>query len=237
MAKNLIDESKAWLPYFYKDGKWDRDPDIKFNGRAVSDEAKRFMYDFFKFLIESTFLNKCTVIWLNSNLSSMQKAFEFYNSQSDEIDAVNTKTAITNVDYDKKKLKKYFDKDLLFNIMAYPEENLPNAIEVLDTLNRKYFNDKEYKASLVIKLPIDNINKKLTEEKFEALIKMLKRYSRKVVKEIEDGKSAEFTPEMIGYFNYLISCKQLNSEESTRLNEINEILGISGTAGENENEK
>lgn len=227
MSKNLIDECKAWLPYFYKDGEWEEDPAIKFNGRMIESKTKRFMYDFFKFLIESTFLNKCTIIWLNSNLPSMQKTFEFYNSQCDEIDALNIKTAITNVDYDKKKLGKYFDKEMLFNVITYPEENLGEAIEKLDILNRKYFNDKEYKSSLVLKLPIDVINKKLSEEKFGTLTEMLRRYSKPVIKEIESGENKEFDYEMIGYYNYLISNKHLNVEETKRLGKIKELLDLS----------
>ena len=226
MANNLIDESKAWLPYFYKDGVWESHPEIKYNGRIVKDETIKFMYEFFRFLLDSKFLSNSTHIWLKSNLPSMQKAFEFYNSQCDEIDAVNIKTAITNVDYDKSKLKKYFDKYMLINVITYPDEHLPDAIEKLDLLNRKYMNDKEYKDSLVIKLPTDIISKRISDEKYTALATMLKRYSKKTIKDIESGNSQELTPEMIGYYNYLISGKKLSDVEQERLSEIHNILGI-----------
>lgn len=226
MANNLIDSGKAWLPYFYTDGVWNSNPDIKFNGRQIDDNTKKFMYNFFRFLIDSSFLNKDTITWLKSNLPSRQKAFEFYNSQCDEIDTVNVKTAITNVDYDKNKLLKYFDKDLFVNIMAYPEESLPKANETLDILYRKFFNDKEYKTSMVIKIPNDIVVKSLSDEKFEALEKMLNRYSKKTIRKIESGESEELTPEMMGYYNYIISNKQLNAEDAVRLKRVNSVLGI-----------
>ena len=45
------------------------------------------------------------------------------------------------------------------------------------------------------------------------------------MKEIENGND-KYNSNVIGYFNYLISSKKLNSLQNDRLNEIKDILGI-----------
>lgn len=226
MAKNLIDESKAWLPQFYKDGEFIEEPKVKFNGRVLESNIVNFVSDFFKFLLDSKFLNNCTIIWLNSNLSSVQKTFEFYNSQCDEVDMINIKTAQVKINYDKVKLRKYYDDNMLFNVMAYPDKHLDNAIQVLDKLSREYFNDKQYKEALSIKLPKNIIKKEISDNDFSSLLKYLDLYSKKRIEKIEQLEDDNFTSNMIGYYNYLISNKRLSKVDRDRLEQIKFILNI-----------
>ena len=226
MAKNLIDESKSILPKFYNNGNWVENPVLRYNGRYVENDVVEFLSDFFHFLIESRFLNEFTVVWLNSNMPSVNKAFEVYNAEHDEVEKVNMNTVQSAINYDKKKLEGYFDKDLIFNLMTYPEKHIAKSIETLDLLNRKYFNDKEYKKAVVIKIPSEYISKDLGNADWEQLVETLSVYSSKRIEEIESLNSSVLTKEMAGYYNYLISSKRLNTDEKEKLETIKKILNI-----------
>ena len=226
MAKNLIDESKKWITHFYNGGIWSDNVSLRNNGRVVEEEVVEFMRDYFHFLIESNFLNDCTLMWLNSNMGSVREAVEVYNNQCDEMDRLNLNTAQSKIEYDKKKLKKYFDNDMLFNVLSYPDKWLEDYRNILDRLVREYYNDKEYKKAMIIDLPKECINKKLDDYSFVKMTEVIERYSKRYVESIKRLENKEMTKEMIGYYNYLISNKRLSKIDSERLKIIRELLGL-----------
>lgn len=226
MAKNLIDESKKWINHFYNGGIWSENVSLRFNGRDIEEEVVEFVSDYFHFLIESNFLNECTIMWLNSNMGSVRAAVEVYNDQCDELDKLNLNTAQSKIEYDKKKLKKYFNEDMLFNVMTYPEKWLEEYRNILDSMCREYFNDKEYKSNMIIDIPKNSINKELDDYSFVKLTNFIERYSKKYVNSIQRYESKEITKDMIGYYNYLISSKRLSKVDSDRLEIIKNLLGI-----------
>ena len=229
MAKNrsIIEESKKYLNNFYVNGQWLEEPlNIRINGRDVEPRVMDFMYNFFRFLIEGTMSSNCTIIWLTSNLSNVREAIEHYNSQQLEIDQLNMNTAQSKIQYDKNKLMKYFDSDLLFHVMVDPDKYLEPAVLILDKLMRAYMDDYEYRKALAIKPSKEFIVKEIDEFSWVKLTEMLTRYSKNHIADIESGNDKEFNIKMIGYYNYLISAKKLNKEEQARLNLIRGILGL-----------
>lgn len=225
MAKDIIVELKAWLPYFYSNGEWLEKPVLKFNGRNVDDEVVDFIEAILHTFIDGG-VNDCTLIWLKSNMPSVQKAFEFYNSQCDEVDRINIKTAQSKIFYDKSRLAKYFEDGMLFNLMAYPEIHLSSAWENLDSFNRKYFNDKEYRDAMVLKIDNSFSCDKLDDDSWAGLLSLIKTYSKDQVRAIESGKAPEVSVKMLGYYNYLISSKRLSRDDKERLGQLRKVLGI-----------
>lgn len=226
MAKDIIVELKAWLPYFYVNGEWVESPKMKFNGREVEEETKEFLSALLHSFLGGA-LNNCSLIWLKSNLSSVNKAIEFYNSQCDEVDQINIKTAQSKIFYDKNRLSKYFSDNLILNVLAYPNKYLDQAWESLDAFNRAYFNDKEYRDSMVLRLDKKLNNKSLGSGDWESLIEVISRYSKEKIKALESGNEPELSPDMIGYYNYLISSKRLSAEDIKRLDQLRKVLGLS----------
>lgn len=226
MAKNLIDESKVYIKYYYNGTEWEKDVDYKFNGHKLDKEVIDFVGEFFHFLIDSTFLSDVTKMWLNSNLSSVRQMVEAHNSQVVEIDKLNINTVQSSITYDKNKLKKYFDDNMLLNVMSYPEKYLEELSLKLDSLQRIYMKDGEYNHSMVIKIPSNVITKQVDDNVWFKLKDLLKTYSKREIKKIEEGNNSEITDDVFGYYNYLISSKKLNDEEKKRLSEIRQILGI-----------
>jgi hypothetical protein len=226
MAKNLIDESKKWIKDFYDNGEWKKDPEVRYNGKLINQESVDFLEQFYRFLIESSFLNEATIMWLNSNLSSVRDMVEHYNSQVLEINALNINTAQSAVTYDKRKIGKYFEENMILKVCLYPEDNLEQNQVTLDKLQRLYMNDKEYRDSMVIKLPKDYMNKSLTREDWMRLSNIIERYSKRKIEMIEQGLDSNVTGDMIGYYNYLISSKKLADIDKKRLKQLRIILGL-----------
>lgn len=227
MAKNLIDNSKKYLNYYYNsDGTWVPNPDHKWNGKEVSQDAIDFVKDFFHFLIESSFLNEYTIMWLKSNVNSMRAMVEAYNNQVDEIDRLKLHNVESIIDYDKRKLKKYFSVDMLEDVFAYPEKHLTSNIEMLDSLQRRYMKDSKYNRSMVIKIPKEPMCKSLDDRSWALLLQLLMTYSKIKINNISNGTDPLYTNDMFGYYNYLISSTRLNANEQKRLKEIQSILGI-----------
>ena len=226
MAKNLMDESKKWITHFYSGGVWKENVRLRFNGRDIEEEVVDFISDYFHFLIESDFLNECSLMWLNSNMGSVRAAVEVYNDQCDELDRINLNTAQSKIEYDKKKLKRYYSEDMLFNVMTYPEKWLEGYKNTLDIMSREYFNDIEYRRSMVIDIPKNCINKELDDYSFVRLTTAIERYSKRYIESIRNLENKDMTKDMIGYYNYLISNKRLNKVDKERLNTIKKLLGI-----------
>lgn len=226
MAKNLMDESKKWITHFYSGGVWKENVRLRFNGRDIEEEVVDFISDYFHFLIESDFLNECSLMWLNSNMGSVRGAVEVYNDQCDELDRLNLNTAQSKIEYDKKKLKRYYNEDMLFNVMTYPDKWLEEYRSILDGMCREYFNDKEYRRSMIIDLPKNCISKELDDYSFVKLTNIIERYSKSYVESIKKFENNEVTKDMIGYYNYLISSKRLNKVDSERLEVIRLLLGL-----------
>lgn len=225
MAKNFLSELKVWLPAFKKDGNWIKDPKLKFNGLVVEDNVKEFLYEALRLFSEGG-LNKEATIWFNSHLSSVKDAVDYYNSQCNESDTLNLKTAQSKIAYDKKRVANYFGDGSLFITLAYPDEYLEAAWEGLDNFCKKYNNNREYNNAMVLKMPDMGIVKSIESADWEKLIDVVQVYSKKKVQEIASGNTDTLTPDMIGYFNYLITSKRLSDREQKRLSMIRGILGL-----------
>lgn len=228
MKNDILAELKKWLPKFYINGEWVKGKvTLKYNGGLeASEESTSFLRELLYFLFEGDMVNNCTIIWLTSNQSSMRAAFEVYNSERPAEENININTAMSKVQYDRKKLEKYFSPSEILNILAYPEKYLDSAIEKLDRLERLYMKDLEYNRAMVIKMNKEPMSYSVDDYEWAKLLEIIERYSKKKIEAIESGNDEELTSNMIGYYNHLISCGRLSEKEKARLNKIRSILGL-----------
>lgn len=225
---SVLDSSKEFLAYYYNisTGEW---IDInlveyKFNGREVDNRTKVFIGKFFHFIIDSNMLKRPTKIWLTSSMSSVRKCIEAYNNRSDMVEKLDIHSSEATVNRDKIKMRKYFDADMFYSVLAYPETYLEQNEDILNQLQREYTSDSNYRQALAIRIPGGVIETKISEENWKALKSLLQTYSKKRIRQLESDVSAYKS--IYGYYNYLISNVILTSEEEERLNEIKGILGI-----------
>ena len=227
-GRTIIDEAKEILPSYYSNGEWLDNPDIKFNGRDLDDGTVNFIKELLMVLVEGNVLNEITRIFLMSSSTSVVKAIETYNMTCAEIDKIpNINTAQSCIQYDKKRLKKYFpEKSTIYLVMAYPEKYLSSAMISLSKFERENMDDKKYRAATVLKIPKDYIKYSLDDTNWVKLVSLLDTYSTKRIEQINKVECSDINLEMIGYYNYLISAKRLKGADKARLDEINRILGV-----------
>jgi hypothetical protein len=223
-SDTLIEDSKRYISNFYVNDKWLEEPiPILYAGKAVDNSVMVALSKFYSLLLDSSMLNDCTKLYLKSNMKGVKDTIDKYNAEHMEVDWINLNTAQSKVQYDKKKLDKYFEKNILFDLITYPEENIEKFETTVDTLLRVYMNDNEYNRAMVIKLSKDNIVRNISEDNWDTLIQLLGVYSKKRIVKIENDINSS---DMVGYYNYLISSKGLNERDTARLGEIREVLGL-----------
>lgn len=222
---DILIESKKYIHAFYQDGVWVDSPILVYNGKAVDPDVIEYLRELFLLFLESRFLSDYTKIYLKSPLSSMRQVFELYNESHSLLDRVNRSTAFSNIQYDKKKLKPYFPSDCLSHLMGQKERYLEDMRKTLEQLELKYYEDKEYREALLVKIPKESLRKDISEKDWNRLLRFLKTYSKKAKGEIEKGEWKRYGG-LFGYYHFLILGKRLNAEEKERLKEIREILGL-----------
>lgn len=227
MARNLIDTSKKYIEYYYKDGKAIKNPTHKFNGRVVGDAETRFMSNYFVFLMESQFLNCQTKMWLESNASSVRVMVETHNEQIEHEEKKLLASSVSSaIGYDKRKLQKHFPINMIENVLAYPEEYLEMYDSILNKLRRKYMKFDEYEKSLTIALPKEAMERSITDTEWMNLQSLVKTYSKREVEKIKKGEHDRYNLRVTGYFNYIISSDNISDLDKARLKRLKEILGI-----------
>ena len=159
-------------------------------------------------------------------MQSVRKAFEVYQDEVDEVDRVNMLTVQSDIRNSKARLHKYFEPNMLINVIAYPEEHLERVTNTLNGLIREYYNDIEYRGVLAINLGKEHIEKNLDDLKFLQLLGTIERYSKKHIEKVASLKTDELTKDMLGYYNYLISAKVLKAKDKERLKQLRRALGL-----------
>lgn len=226
-SKGILEESKRWINNFYVNEKWLDEPvRIVIGGYKVSDEVMDYCKAFYKLMLEGNMLSDITKKWLCSNLGSVTGVIAAWNDEKPELEKINVNTARSSVQNNKNLVDRYF-KVPMKKVLMYPDEYLEEAYTVIDFLNRKYMLDDEYRHSMVVKLPKDcGISRELDDYTWVRFMNNLNMYSNKVINDIITLKSEVITPEMIKYYNYIISSDRLNDIDKNRLEQLRKMLGI-----------
>lgn len=228
MSKNLIDEVREMLPYFYNGTAWNENPTIMFEGQRIENkEIIYFIENITRLFVASDFLNESTKYWITCNAKSVKQAVDIYNSQRVSVDQLNFNTVKSKIQYDKKRVEKIFGNDLIYNVKVYPEKYLDEACEKLVKLERKYIRDKEYSDATVLKIDKTVVNRTLSEDDFNELLNILSTYSKKKIENVCDLSTGEMNYKRSGYFNYLISSRKLPEKDEERKKLIRKALGLS----------
>lgn len=176
-----------------------------------SDEAIKFMRSFIEFMANSDALCKYAKIYLKSPVSTLQDAFKNYNYRHPE-DGVNVKTAISNMDYNRRKLLEIFPEDMLEKVIRdSPDTSYDKYWECLEQAISKY-NKTGLFDNLAVKLTKAISTNKPDEERITSFRKMIVPYTKKNRKKIEKAINSEFR-DVIGYLNYLDTKVDRTDEE------------------------
>lgn len=229
--ESTLTSVKMYLKFFYDDGEWADKPVVYFAGKEADPRACGFIKNLLKFLLESNYTSDSTKMFLNSQVTSIKGAIDFYNNSVEpdkKLDYITSKNAIQ---YDKRKLDKALGGDAVTTVLYNPD--LVNECQSkLNALIKKTMGKSVQAQALAFDVQVPGLSsEELSTEDFQQLLMVLNRYSKKRLERLGKGLLKELPEDSLKYFNYLTSTDvgTLSIKEQFYLSKINEALGIQGT--------
>ena len=181
----------------------------------LPEENMNFLQRYIEFMMNSKILNEDTKIYLTSFRDTVKGAFEQHN-QNNPDNQVNVKTAISNVDYARRKIIKYFDDDMLTHVIYYPRSaDLSKYQKQLEEAMSKYSRGSIFEDKVILKMPKAVSTEQPSEDDINNL-KMLIGVYRVIAKQRAEQEMKDQYLQVIGYFNFLGS-KTNRSEAENRI--------------------
>lgn len=222
---DMLEYTKRYIKDFYVNEEWVDKPVLNYGNKEVSKESIEFLRELFIFFIESSFLSNESKIYIKSRASSVRQAIEEYNLILDDEDKININTAQSKIQYDKRKINRSLEDNMILNAMIYPDKFIRAYREDLMVLYPKYMKVKEYRDSTVLRLDQNVVVNDISDKDYNDLLKVLSIYSKETISKVEKGEQL-LNNDMIGYFNYITNAPLLDDIGKVRLNEVREILGL-----------
>lgn len=179
----------------------------------LPEENMNFLQRFIEFMMNSKILNEDTRIYLTSVRDTVKGAFEHHNKIDPE-NPVNIKTGISNVDYARRKIIKYFDDDMLTQVIYYSRSaDLEKYQKQLEEAMGKFSRGSIFEDKVIIRLPKAVSTEQPTEEDINNF-KMLIGTYRVIAKQRAEQEMKDQYLQVIGYFNFLSSKTNRNEAEN-----------------------
>ena len=217
--------------FYYDYMLFDKDSGDYFVKNARAEERDKMT------LAEMRFVKRYLSLIMNSSIvSDSTKAYIRYNRigsnrviVKDIVNAskkskygktLNENTVLAMLNYDQKKLQKYFDDDMLSKIRMSTYKDLNVYEEQLNIAIAKYGKSSELKEYLAIDIPVTEICGKLSDSDFDILLNIVKPYSKGVMKQL-----IEVIPDkMKGYLNFLLYIEEKSQLDSERYDKLKQLL-------------
>ncbi|MEG0396107.1 MAG: hypothetical protein RR576_06280 [Oscillospiraceae bacterium] len=191
----------------------------KFIGRSITEERLSFLKRYMRLIIETNIVCPFTkqYIFDGSSVTSI------VNRMLREGEDVNIHTAYNKVNYDSKKLNKYFtDEHMLCNV-AYSlvggdkgKALMQQYVNELNIASARYYKRNTLSKNLALTLSTKPICESITQDEFESLLKTLQPYS---LTNMENAAKA-LSENQIGYYNHMLRAKSLNDTDRERYNKL-----------------
>lgn len=140
---------------------------------------------------------------------------------------LNENTMMAMIQYDHKKLLKYFDDDMLEKIKESTYKDISVYEEQLNLAIAKFGKASELKEHLALEVPLTEICGKLSDSDFNKLLNIIKPYSKGVMKQL-----IEVIPDsMKAYLNFLLYVEEKSQLDIDRYERLKKLL-IDGISAE-----
>ena len=221
---NILKTTKLLYSCYYdKDGRIMKEPTGKIGRLKLPETHLAFLYRYIEFIMNSKLLNEASVIYIKSPYDVAKGVFEMYNKEHPE-DPVNVKTAISNLDYNRRKMIKVFDDDMLTKVIYYPKQaDMERYNGKLDDAMKRYNKGSIFDGKLMIVLPKNVGTVEPTEADISDFMMAVQAYRNVNRKLIEEQVASQFSS-VIAYFNYLSTLTYRDEWQDDVWRQMNDFL-------------
>ena len=233
--ENLLKGTKLVYSCFVDGGGHiNRVPTGKIARLNLSQDITDFLYRYINFILGTRLLNEASMIYIQSPYDSMKSVFAYYNEQH-KTKPVNIKTAMSNLDYNRKKLNKIFDEDMLDNLIYHaPFKGLPmlsHYNEQLAGAMEQYSPGSIFDGKLMIKLSKQKDMVQPTDQEIDDFMDVVSVY-RSMDKKITEKAINEQFLTVISFFNFLSTQTTMTEWQREKWNRMQDFLNCSRTDSE-----
>lgn len=181
-------------------------------------EKIKFLLDYISFLMNTKVVCDVTKMYLLQT-GSLPEIVREYNAGMPEEKQINSNTAQSKVYYDKNKLEKLFEQDMIQKLLHQNCDTTPYDKLLALAINR-YTRKNKLLGNLVLKLPQNLFNETLSDQEFNEVFGIIAPYCKKQITFIQENLPTEG----VGYINYLMSAQELKGVDKERFERLQLIL-------------
>lgn len=185
---------------------------------------KHFIKRYMSLVMNTGIISESTkeVIRYNAITSIRQvvKSVVSFNNRNKRNKELNENTVLAMVQYDSKKLLKYFDDDMLEKIRTSTYKDISVYEEQLNLAIAKYGKSSELKEHLALDVPLTEICGKLSDSDFNILLNIIKPYSKGVMRQLIEAIPGN----MKAYLNFLLYVNERSQLDEERYAKLKKIL-------------
>lgn len=224
MRQILKDMKKVYRDLYNADGQKRKERATGWIPRVIKEEHARFLDAFMVFILESDMLSDVTKRYISSYGLSVADMVEQWNNDEGNT-KLELKPTINKINYDIKKLVKYFPDDKMLENVArrlpeVHEYKLSDYEEQLFQAASEFLKPDPMVKNLVIKVPKTHSKTNLSNEKWNELLVILAPYTKDFIRQLEGNLDSD----MVAYFNFLIRSPLTKNKDIERFSQLQKLL-------------
>jgi len=227
MGKLLRDTKQFYYNFMLYD---DTKGDYFISNAKAEEEYKltaaewHFMKNYMALIMGTNIVSESTKEFIRINtLDSTRKVVEILVKESKKkknSKELNFNTVLAMIQYDEKKLLKFFAVDMLEKIKSSSYKDISVYQAGLNNAVAQHGKANELKDKLALHIPLTELSDKLSDSDFKVLLEMIKPYSKEVMRQV-----IENIPErMLSYLNFLMYVEDKGSVDNERYQKLKRLL-------------
>lgn len=223
MSKLMKISREVYNCFTDRDGHITEQPTGSIARMKLPEDNVRFLRCYLEFLLGSKVLNEAARIYIASNYASIKSTFAGWNNDHPD-KALNVKTAISNLDYSRRKLLTLFDEDMLANVIYHSHKaDMTRYWEQLRSASDRYSKASALGNCLMIKTPTAVSSKAVEQSDIEDFMAAVAPYRLSTKKKVESAIEDAYAPVM-GYINYLSTLLERTPEQEAVWQQVSSFL-------------
>ena len=205
--------------YMRDDGNLYERPIGSIANRNLSKDTDDFLRKYIDLIMNTKIVSNTSKLYFKSTLSSVASVIKHHNLALPEYEKINLKTAHNQIDYDIKKLLKYFPEDMLSKVIGSICD-LEKYNKALNFAIYDYKINKKLLDNIALTLPRVPVQDSLSDEELHDFIHIVSPFIKKHRKYVEEN----LPEKVVGYLYYLMSTPSLSGKHKEHYSLIKQIL-------------